>query len=121
MSIRYPPKRGDIIVCEDYSTNLKKPIVKRVIAIEGDTIIITPDKRVYVNGELLDESDYVFLDGLDYTKPVNLTVPDGELFVMGDHRNDSEDSRSIGTISEDSVLGKVILRFYPFNKFGPVN
>lgn len=117
----YTPKRGDIIVCEDYSTNLKKPIVKRVIAIEGDTIIITPDKRVYVNGELLDESDYVFLDGLDYTKPVNLTVPDGELFVMGDHRNDSEDSRSIGTISEDSVLGKVILRFYPFNKFGPVN
>lgn len=124
----YTPKRGDIIVCEDYSTNLKKPIVKRVIAIEGDVITLIPKpqdlynrKLVYVNGELLDEDDYVFLDGFDYTKPVTLTVPKDELFVMGDHRNDSEDSRSIGTISEDSVLGKVILRFYPFNKFGPVN
>lgn len=118
----YTPRRGDIIVCEDYTTSIKKPIVKRVIAVEGDVITITPDKRVYVNGELLDESDYVYVNGIDLTKPIdNLKVPENELFVMGDHRNDSEDSRSIGTISEDAVLGKVILRFYPFNKFGPVS
>lgn len=117
----YTPKRGDIIVCEDYTTSIKKPIVKRVIAIEGDVITITSDKRVIVNGTLLDESEYVFVDGIDITKPIkNYVVPENELFVMGDHRNDSEDSRSIGTISEDAVLGKVILRFYPLNKFGPV-
>lgn len=116
----YTPKRGDIIVCEDYSTSLKKPIVKRVIAIEGDTVEVKAGE-VRVNGKLLDESDYLYIDGIDVTKPVSLTVPENEIFVMGDHRNDSEDSRSIGTISEDAVLGKVILRFYPFDKFGPVN
>ena len=117
----YTPKRGDIIVCEDYTTSIKKPIVKRVIAIEGDVITITPDKRVYVNGELLDESNYVYVNGIDFTKPIyDFEVPENEIFVMGDHRNDSEDSRSIGTISEDAVLGKVILRFYPFDKFGTV-
>ena len=117
----YTPKRGDIIVCEDYTTSIKKPIVKRVIAIEGDVITITPNKLVYVNGELLDESAYVYVDGIDLTQPIyNFTVPEDEIFVMGDHRNDSEDSRSIGPISEDAVLGKVILRFYPFSKFGTV-
>ena len=115
----YTPKRGDIIVCEDYTTSIKKPIVKRVIALEGDVVTITADKRVYVNEELLDESEYVYVDGIDLTRPIyNFKVPENELFVMGDHRNDSEDSRSIGTISEDAVLGKVILRFYPFDKFG---
>ena len=84
-------------------------------------ITITPNKLVYVNGELLDESAYVYVDGIDLTQPIyNFTVPEDEIFVMGDHRNDSEDSRSIGPISEDAVLGKVILRFYPFSKFGTV-
>ena len=116
----YSPKRGDIIVCEDYSTDLKKPIVKRVIAIEGDTLLITEKGEVYVNGELQIE-EYVFIDGVDnnpkHKRNISIEIGEGEIFVMGDHRNDSADSRDIGTISEDAILGKVLVRFYPFKNF----
>lgn len=120
--IFYTPKRGDIIVCEDYTTAIPKPIVKRVIAIEGDTVKITSNGEIYVNRILLEESSYVHIDDLGYHyRDLEITVPKDELFVMGDHRNKSTDSREIGTVSEDSVLGKVLLRFYPFNKFGKVD
>ena len=117
----YTPKRGDIIVCEDYTTSLRKPIVKRVIAVEGDHVFINAYGEVFINGseEPLDE-DYVYIDGPDMHYTVSITVPEGEIFVMGDHRNVSSDSRDIGTVSTDSVLGKVILRFYPFDRFGAV-
>jgi len=122
----YTPKRGDIIVCTDYTTAIKKPIVKRIIALGGDTVKITysgetPHGEVYVNGVLLEE-DYVYIDmpNYHYLPIKEFTVPEGELFVLGDHRNVSTDSRIFETISEDSVLGKVLLRFYPFEKFGIV-
>ena len=117
----YTPKRGDIIVCEDYTTALRKPIVKRVIAVEGDRVTITADGIIYVNDEILIE-DYVFIDAEEYryNEINNFVVEKDRLFVMGDHRNKSTDSRALGTVSEDSVLGKVILRFYPFDKFGTV-
>ena len=134
----YEPERGDIIVVDDHSTLLKKPIIKRVIALGGDTVRITRT-GVYVNGELLEE-EYVFTDSAGYLYDIypsaalmtndtlvvkageyyELTVPEGELFIMGDHRNKSTDSREIGTVDEDAVLGRVILRFYPMNKFGTV-
>lgn len=118
----YTPKRGDVIVCEDYSTDLQKPIVKRVIAVAGDHIRITENGDVYVNGELQDE-EYVFIDGPSRKYIVDDDVEEGEIFVMGDHRNDSYDSRDprVGMISVDSVLGKVLFRFYPFDKFGAID
>ena len=118
----YKPERGDIIVCEDYSTELPIPIVKRVIAIAGDRVEIDTEGNVKVNGVLLDESGYVYIDpNFPYhCDELSLTVPEGEIFVMGDHRNVSSDSRKIGTIKEDSILGKVLFRFYPFDKFGAV-
>ncbi len=116
----YTPKHGDIIVCEDYTTAIPKPIVKRVIAIAGDTVEIKRNGNIYINGVLLVE-DYVNIDIPNYEyDELTVKLSEGELFVMGDHRNESTDSREIGTVSEDSVLGKVLLRFYPFDKFGTV-
>ena len=121
----YTPERGDIVVCQDHTARLNTPIVKRIIAIGGDTIKITPT-AIYVNGEMLDE-DYVFIDPYAmpyrYEPMAEMTVPEGEIFVMGDHRNNSKDSRDkidLGTVSEDAILGRVLLRFYPFDKFGAV-
>ena len=117
----YTPKSGDIIVFEDYSTEHIKPLVKRVIATEGQTVKIDVFGDVYVDGIMLDE-DYVYLDGYDaITKPLECTVPEGEVFVMGDHRNSSSDSRSFGTVKVDSILGKAILRFLPFSGFGTID
>jgi len=118
----YTPEKGDIIVCQDRATGHYEPIVKRVIATEGDTIKIL-NSVVYVNGERLVE-DYVFIDGPDsYADFPEVTVPENMLFVMGDHRNNSGDSRGFLTtfVREDAVLGKVIIRFYPFDKFGKVD
>ncbi len=116
----YTPKQNDIIVCEDYGTGLNKPIVKRVIAVGGDKLSITPDGKIYVNDELLEEN-YVFTDGKPHYPELSMIVPEGEIYVMGDHRNASSDSRDFGCIDEDSVLGRVLLRFFPFDKFGVID
>ena len=84
--------------------------------------MITSDGRVYVDGVLLDEP-YVYIDTYDYTyDTLKMTVPEGYVFLMGDHRNVSLDSRSpAGPFSEDAILGKVVLRFLPIDRFGTVN
>lgn len=126
----YEPEYKDIVVV--HSDVLDKVIVKRVIATEGQKIKIT-STDVYVDGVKLDEP-YVYTDDhkgilgnyseykyLPEGEVFEMTVPEGEIFVMGDHRNKSEDSRSIGTISEEAIIGKVILRFAPFDTFGKVD
>ena len=120
----YEPKQYDIVVCEDYSTGLKKPIIKRIIATEGQTVRVVAMDEVYVDGELIDTS-FILVDGeeeliMQNVYTIECVVPEGEVFVMGDHRNNSLDSRLLGTIDEDTILGKVVLRFYPFDRFGKV-
>ena len=115
----YTPERGDIIVFEDYGTDLRDPLVKRIIGVAGDVVEVKIDGSVYVNGELLDEPYVYVTPGKAPTRiHGKWTVEDGELFVMGDHRDVSKDSREFGPIKVDSVLGEVKLRFYPFDSFG---
>jgi len=109
-----------VVVVDSY-INYGKPLVKRVIAKGGDTVDIDVEQGlVYVNGEALDEP-YV-PEGTLSTGNVEfpLTVPEGTLFLMGDNRQHSTDSRSsdVGFIDERDILGKVVLRIYPFNKIG---
>ena len=117
----YTPKQYDIVVIEDHSTGLDHPLVKRVIAVGGDIVQITSDE-IYVNGEPV-RDDFVYTGDYigDYKyAPESFTVEEGQIFVLGDHRNDSLDSRRFGTVSVNSIIGKVLFRFYPFADFGSV-
>jgi len=106
---------GDIVIARKETFD-SKPIVKRVIATAGQTVDIDFNLgQVYVDGELLDE-DYIN----DYTYREEgtvfpLTVPEGEVFLMGDNRNHSEDSRfsDVGCVKKEAVLGKVLLVICP--------
>lgn len=112
-------KRGDIVVVTQ-PNSLNEPLIKRVIAVSGDEINIDFVKgAVYVNGERLDEP-YIQEPThrmFDVTFP--LTVPEGSVFVMGDNRNNSLDSRSstIGFIDKHYILGVAEFRFYPFGEW----
>ena len=107
---------GDIIVARKLSFENGEPIVKRVIATEGQTVEIRADvdgvTRVYVDGTALDEP---YINGAMFNTPYYGVVEEGCIFVMGDNRNHSSDSRvaSIGQIRIDQVLGKVLFIVFP--------
>ena len=123
---------GDIVVLRK-DTFLEEPIVKRVIATEGQTVDIDfVSGAVYVDGELLEE-DYIneptyVEEGTEFP----LTVPEGSIFVMGDNRNHSSDSRSsdLGTVDTRYVIGKAVFLLFPgadeatgqrdFGRIGPI-
>lgn len=120
VSIGYSPKRGDIVVVDSY-INFGKPLVKRVIAVGGDTIDIDFDTGdVYINGEIIDEPYIAAPTTRAYDVTFPLTVPQGQVFLMGDNRLYSKDSRhsDIGLIDERDILGKVVLRLMPIQKAG---
>ncbi len=117
-SLFYTPQQGDIISAN--CQGLDEVIVKRIIAVEGQTVDIDFETgSVYVDGELLDEpyiKNLTLNDEGGFTYPV--TVGEGQYFVMGDNRQGSRDSRdaSVGLIDRDDILGKVVLRLYPFSE-----
>ena len=109
---------GDVVAF--YYNN--KILIKRVIAQAGDWVDIADDGTVYVNGAELDEP-YVYEKSLgecDIDLPYQ--VPDGRIFVMGDHRSTSVDSRStsVGCVAQEQVVGKVTLRAWPLTRLGAV-
>jgi signal peptidase I len=113
-----PPRRGDIIVFEPPIAS-DKPFVKRVIGLPGDTIAVRADHLVYVNGQPLEEH-YIAAPPQSLYPPGGgtYTVPPGMIFVMGDNRNNSEDSRFFSAVSLDSVIGKAIISYWPPEVFG---
>ena len=116
------PDYGDVVIVDSYIP-YGKPLVKRVIAKGGDTISIDYDAgTVEVNGELLQEDYIAAPTHLGYDVEFPYTVPEGTVFVMGDNRNESLDSRSsyVGCIDERDILGKVLLCFLPVSDFGVV-
>ena len=104
------PRRGDIVMLY-YPINPDKSFVKRVIAEERDTVRIM-DGRVYVNDVPM-QDDYVPLEYRSHDDWGPQVIPDGYYFVMGDHRNNSSDSRHWGMVPKRYIIGKVQLRWWP--------
>lgn len=119
------PERGDIVVlmADGY---MEKPLVKRVIGLGGDTVEVdSTTNTVYVNGQALYEPYINQLTEPMYTGDMNgpFVVPEGQVFVMGDNRNGSSDSRKlieIGPIPYEKIVGKAFFRVFPFGRMGSV-
>ena len=105
-----PPRRGDIVMLY-YPLNPDKSFVKRVIAEEGDTVKIE-DGRVYVNDVPMAD-DYVPPEYRSHEDQPPMVIREGYYFVMGDHRNNSSDSRHWGEVPKKYIIGRVQLRWWP--------
>lgn len=115
------PKHGDVVVVSKQAYDNGKPIVKRVIATEGQTVDIDFNEGVvYVDGVALDEPYTKTLTTLKEGTTFPLVVEEGKVFVMGDNRNNSKDSRStqIGLVDKREVLGKVAFILFPGTGMG---
>lgn len=124
----YEAEAGDIIVCQLEAEqeqkfphiSTKEPLIKRIIATEGQRVKIE-NGELYVDGNKIEEN-YVFRDGADSIMNMKeITVSKNHVFIMGDHRNDSLDSRYFGEVDSRLIIGRVILRVFPFEKLGSVN
>ena len=123
------PDYGDVVICKLEEGSGYENIIKRVIGLPGDEIDIVENEDdedvydLYVNGEYIEEDflgEPMMTDGnIEYP----FEVPENSYFVMGDNRNESLDSRreSVGAIHKDDLMGKVVLRLYPFSDFGLID
>jgi signal peptidase I len=124
-SIGYTPKQGDVVVLRK-SSFMSEPIVKRVIAVEGQHVVVDyASGTVSVDGEVLDEPyiNEVMIDTLNpLMTDLDVIVPEGSIYVMGDNRNHSSDSRDqrLGTVDSRYVLGRALCVALPFQHFGAI-
>ena len=118
----HPVNRGDIIVfqppqqlqVQGYQAN--QAFIKRAIATSGETVKVE-DGIVYVNEQPLKEN---YIAQMPNYKLISVTVPQGKLFVMGDNRNNSNDSHIWGFLPQDNIIGRAVFRFWPLNRIGNV-
>ncbi len=112
------PERGDVVVFHNPS-NTNEDYIKRIIGLPGDQVEIR-NQTVYINGQsLLEDYPHAPIPMNDYVPPT--VVPDDQMFVMGDNRPNSSDSRYFGPINQDLVVGKAWLRIWPLDVFGIVS
>lgn len=119
------PTRGDVVVFTPPEPGDQKPYIKRVIGLPGDHVQITVDNQVLVNGVALDEpyigdyrNDCEVVRNFEYC---DVVVEEGHFFMMGDHRNNSQDSRYFSVVSEDRIIGKAWLVYWPMDNFGMID
>lgn len=114
------PERFDIVVFP-FRNESGKNYIKRVIGLPGETVRIDDAGNIYINGEILEESYGREVIKNAGSAAEDFVLSEGEYFVLGDNRNDSEDSRfSIGRVYRREILGKAIFRIWPFNSIGKV-
>ena len=106
----HEPKRGDIVVLQ--VPGFDELLIKRVVGLPGDRIEIK-NGVVYINGTPLDEP---YVNGVARGNYPLLTVPEGYIFVMGDNRNNSNDSRSFGPVAIENIVGRAWMRYWPLPK-----
>lgn len=107
----HPPRRGDVVIIERPAGEVS--LVKRVVAVEGEVVEVR-DGHTFVNGQPIDEPWVAHFGGQDYGPAL---VPPGHLFVVGDNRAVSRDSRAIGPVPVDSIRGRVWLVYWPPEQF----
>ncbi len=117
-----PMERGDVVVFKS-PKNPDQEYIKRIIGLPGDTVKVRGGE-VFVNGAQLSEN-YIsdktsVFEGGFAQEDVQITVPSGKLFVMGDNRPHSSDSREFGPIDQESLIGQVFYRYFPTDRMGPI-
>ena len=120
----YTPKNGDIVIIS-HGSSYSEPIIKRVIAVGGQRLDINYDTNEVIVDGVVQYEPYIKGKTRQLSNSISLEeygniIPEGYIFVMGDNRNDSKDSRdpSVGPIHRKELIGRVWLRLYPFSRFG---
>jgi len=112
----HPPRRGDVVVLKLHHDN-SELLIKRIIALPGERVEIR-EGRVFINGQVLEEP---YLDQLTAGQMAPKAVPPLHVFVLGDNRGFSNDSRSFGMVSFSDIVGRAFFSYWPLDRLGPVN
>jgi signal peptidase I len=120
----YVPGRYDIVVFNQYgsfsSSSGERQLIKRVVGLPGERIVVSSGKvKIYNHehpeGYLVDQAGSEY-EIANTPGNVDINIPENEIFLLGDNRNNSSDSRVFGTVPAEQIVGKLSLRFYPFNQ-----
>lgn len=111
----HAPERGDIVVLRPPQQS-SEPLIKRVVGLSGETLEIH-DGRVYIDGKLVDEP---YLNQPTWGTVDPILIPEGHVFVMGDNRRASNDSRAFGVVALDDIIGRAWMRYWPPSEVGIV-
>lgn len=117
-----PIRKGDVVIFKSPKNN-DIELIKRVIALPGDTVLIQ-NEEVFVNNQKIQE-DYIktptnLIPGGAVVEGSPVIVPEGSMFVMGDNRGASSDSREFGPVPESLLIGQVVYRYFPFDTMGAI-